>query len=281
MKIVSALDFGRETLSTSESSLSDARSLLAHVRQVNVSYLLAHEEEVLSAETITTYFSLLARAEQHEPLPYILGSAAFRYLDLFVTPAVLIPRPETEQLVDMIKKWAKGQNDVLTLVDVGTGSGCLAISLATEMKNVAVSAVDISAEALAIAQQNAQSNEAAVTFYNGSLLEPLPHQVDIIVANLPYITDAEMEELQPSVQNFEPALALRGGVDGLDLIRHLLQQATSRLKPNGAIFLEIGYQQGSDAAALAQAIFPDALVTCQQDFANHDRFVVIDTRPAR
>jgi len=276
MKIVSAVDFGRETLSASDSSLSDARSLLAHVLQVNLSYLLAHGEEVLSAENITTYFTLIARAEQHEPLPYILGSAAFRYLDLFVSPAVLIPRPETEQLVDLVKKWAKGRNDRLILVDAGTGSGCIAISLATEMENVAVIAVDISAEALTVAQQNA-NNKASITFYNGSLLEPLPHNVDVIVANLPYIADAETKELLPSVQKFEPSLALRGGKDGLDLIRQLLQQATSQLKPNGAIFLEIGYTQGADATALAHSIFPDASVVCLKDFADNDRFVVIDT----
>lgn len=274
MKIVSALNLGREMLSRSDSAESDARRLLAHVLQAEISYLLAHGQELVPSKPLETYFSLLARAERHEPLPYIVGSAAFRYLDLHVTPATLIPRPETEELVSRVIKWAKGRSQ-LSLVDVGTGCGCIAISLATELGDATVAAVDISADALDIARKNAQKHNATVAFYQGSLLEPLSQTVDAIVANLPYVTEAEMGELPTSVAQFEPSIALHGGQDGLDLIRTLLQQAGTCLKPNGMIFLEIGYQQGKVATTLAQDIFPIARVRCERDYAGRDRFVLI------
>ncbi|MGB1250200.1 MAG: peptide chain release factor N(5)-glutamine methyltransferase [Candidatus Promineifilaceae bacterium] len=274
MKIVSAIDFGRETLSMSDSAESDARALLAHTLQADISYLLAHDDELISNQLLDVYFEFVARAEQYEPLPYIFGSAAFRYLDLYVTPAVLIPRPETEQLVDEVRKWSRGRSN-LALVDVGTGSGCIAISLATEMKNARVSAVDISADALAIAQQNADENKADITFYQGSLLEPVDGLFDAIVANLPYITDDEMLDLPPSVNQYEPYIALHGGKDGLSLIHMLLEEAKAHLRPYGAIFLEIGYRQGPLATQLAQNIFPKATVSCLEDYAGHDRFIII------
>lgn len=274
MKIVSALNLGRETLHRSDSAESDARRLLAHTLQVESSYLLAHDQEIVPSKPLKKYFTLIARAERHEPLSYIFGSAAFRYLDLCVTPATLIPRPETEELVGEVIKWAKGREHV-SLVDVGTGSGCIAISLATELKNVSVAAVDISADALAIAQQNAKKHKASITFLHGSLLAPVLQPVDAIIANLPYITDTEMEELPTSVAQFEPDMALRGGEDGLELICTLLQQAHACLNPQGAIFLEIGYRQRQTAMKFAQELFPDATVCCQKDYAGQDRFILI------
>lgn len=262
-------------LAQSDNPLADARALLAHILRVDASYLIAHPEKGLTHSQLDAYFDAVARAERHEPLPYIVGSAPFRYLNLRVTPAVLIPRPETEQLVDKVIGWV-GRRRRLTLVDVGTGSGCIGISLATELPDTNVFATDVSAEALTIARDNARQHDATITFLQGSLLEPLEQRVDAIVANLPYITDAEMETLQPSVKQFEPSLALRGGANGLDLVRDLLEQAQTKLNSGGAIFLEIGYRQGPAAVALAQSIIPTAIVRCQRDFADHDRFVIVE-----
>lgn len=274
MKLRNAWSIGAEMLSRSESADLDARLLLEHALDVSHSYLLAHASDTLSAETIVRYFHLIARAERNEPVPYILGTVPFRYVDIAVTPAVLIPRPETEQLVDLVKAHVAGREG-LRIVDVGTGSGCIAISLAHELPTAAVSAVEISAEALIIAKQNGARNGVAVTWLSGSLLEPTNGLFDIIVSNPPYVAENERHLLGESVRAFEPQMALFGGEDGLDLVRDLLAQSANKLAANGALFVEIGFQQGVAAVALAQAIFPNASVSCQPDYAGRDRFLIV------
>ena len=274
MKLSNALMIGAEMLSRSSSPELDARLLLQHALGVERSHLIAHADDLLTGEQVNSYFALIARAEQSEPIPYIIGSVGFRYIELMVTSAVLIPRPETEELVEKVLRWAKGRRE-LRIVDVGTGSGCIAISLAKELEGAAVIAVEVSAEALKIAQQNALNNNATVEFHQGSLLKPIAEPVDLIVANLPYVAETERALLDKSVARFEPQLALFGGEDGLDLVRELLRQAVGKLRPKGAIFLEIGFQQGVAVVAIAQQHFPNATVTCQQDYAGQDRFVSI------
>ena len=276
MYIQNALSFAAEQLHASHTPAIDARWLLEYVLDKPHSYLLAHADDRLSGPCLMHYFELVARAEKGEPLPYIIGRTQFRYYAFSVTPDVLIPRPETELLVDKALRWANGRSG-LQVVDIGTGSGCIAISLAKELNAPRVCAVDISAEALEIARQNAQSCAATIDFCMGSLLEPVVGSADLITANLPYITDDEWTALDDAVKLHEPALALRGGVDGLDLVRQLLQQAIHKLRPSGAIFLEIGWQQGAATVALAQTYFPKANVTCHQDYAGHDRIVSIVT----
>ena len=275
MKIANAMAFARELLAQSYSPELDARLLLEHTLQANHAHLLAHGDEAISAENVSTYFAYVARAQALEPIPYIMGEAAFRHLELAVSPATLIPRPETEQLVDLVKRWIG--NRAVRLVDIGTGSGCIAISLATELPHITVEAVDVSAEALAIAQANAKKYASAIQFHHGSLLQPVTQPVDAIVANLPYITDAEWTELDDAVKSYEPALALRGGQLGLDLIEQLLQQAQGKIRPNGAIFLEIGWQQGENCRKMARSYFPNAQIKLLPDYAQHNRFVVIET----
>jgi release factor glutamine methyltransferase len=158
---------------------------------------------------------------------------------------VLIPRPETEQLVEMVLDWA-GERGAVQIVDVGTGSGCIAVTLAHHLPQASVTAVDLSPAALAVAQENAHRlTGQPITFLEGSLLSPVAHKVDLIVANLPYIADGEWTMLDDGVKLHEPALALRGGADGLMYIGSLLRQAGDRLNPGGAVFLEIGWQQGT------------------------------------
>lgn len=280
MDIREAMAAGERQLAGRYGTGPEARLLLAGVLRVSQSYLVAHGEERLAAATLTTYSSYLYRAQQGEPIPYLLGTAPFFHFNLHVSPAVLIPRPETEQLVELAIRWAKQHNFTSGhLVDVGTGSGCIAIALAHFLPQATITAIDISAAALEIAQTNAQQHAAAahIQFQQGHLLTPLSQPAHLIIANLPYIRDDEWTLLDDGVKSYEPALALRGGADGLTLIRELLQQAQTKLSPGGAIFLEIGWQQGAAATQLAQQLFPAANIQCQPDYAGQDRFILIET----
>ncbi len=275
MNINEAWIYGRFHLADSFTPHLDARLLLQHLLQVEHTYLVAHGDELLTAVQQKEYKQLIKQAAKQEPIPYLTGTAPFYGRDFAVTPAVLIPRPETEQLVELAIAWARSRKSV-TAVDVGTGSGCIAISLAAALPQAIVTAVDISLDALTIAKQNSERHVAnRITFHHGNLLLPIEQPVDLIVANLPYITTDEWTILDDGVKLYEPMLALKGGEDGLDLIKTLLQQATTKLKQNGAIFLEIGWQQGESAQQLALTFFPDKTVSLKQDFGARDRIVEI------
>lgn len=277
MDIQSALLYGRSQLTPhSPTPQLDARLLLEHLLNLPHSYLVVHPDQLLTDDQEQQYRQLICRAEQQEPIPYIVGHAPFFDFDLHVTPAVLIPRPETEQLVETAVTWVR-QHNAQTAVDVGTGSGCIAIALARFLPQVPVTAVDISPAALAIAGENArQLAPGRIHFQQSDLLQAATGPFDLIVANLPYVTTGEWQSLADGVKLHEPALALDGGVDGLNIIRRLLEQATTRLRPNGAIFLEIGWQQGPGAQAEAQRYFPKASITVLPDYAGHDRIVKIE-----
>jgi release factor glutamine methyltransferase len=276
MDIQSALAYGRSQLTPhSPTPQLDARLLLEHLLDVPHSYLIVHHDLPLTAEQQQQYEQLITRASQQEPIPYIIGHAPFFHFDLHVAPGVLIPRPETEQLVELAAAWAKAHK-ATSAIDVGTGSGCVAIGLAHFLPEAQITAVDISPIALAIAQQNAaRFAPQRIQFRQSDLLQAVTGPADLIVANLPYVTSGEWQSLADGVKLHEPALALDGGEDGLDLIWRLLQQATTRLRPGGAIFLEIGWQQGTAAQHAAQACFPEAEITVLPDFAGHDRIVKI------
>ena len=272
-----ALYLGRAQLRNSPTPALDARLLLAHVVEREYAWLIAHDEDALTAAQSLAYDRLLDRAAAGEPIPYLTGHAPFFDLDFMVSPAVLIPRPETEQLVERALGWARGRGP-LRAVDVGTGSGCIAVTLARHLPATEVAAVDVSAAALALAQTNvARHAPGRVAFIRGDLLSAFTSGFDLIAANLPYVTHEEWTTLPDGVKSFEPALALDGGSDGLDLIRALLPQAAERLRPGGLVLLEIGWRQGAAAAALARESFPAARVEVHPDFAGHDRIVLIQT----
>lgn len=281
MNIREALDYGRSQLTYSPTPRLDARLLLEHLLDVPHSYLVVHQDKPLTGEEEKSYRQFIERARQAEPIPYIIGHVPFFDFDLHVSPGVLIPRPETEQLVELAVAWvrergAETAETTLRAVDVGTGSGCIAIALARFLPQLQITAVDISPKALAIAQQNgARLAPDRIQFQQSDLLQAVNTAVDLIVANLPYVTSGEWQALADGVKLYEPALALDGGKDGLDLIRRLLQQASTRLRPNGAIFLEIGWQQGDAAQKLARDYFPEATIDVLPDFAGHDRIVRI------
>lgn len=267
----------RRIAPVSQSAGLDAHILLSQVLGVERAYLLVYPNHILTADQQNRFEKLVERCAAGEPLAYILGRRGFYDREFIVTPAVLIPRPETELLLEAALVFVKGKPDS-TVVDVGTGSGALAVTLAAHCPAAAVYAVDISPAALAVAKRNAAANEVAerVTFFEGDLLVPLLErgaQIDVIMANLPYVASDDLPHL--AVTRYEPRLALDGGADGLDLVRRLLGQAAAALNPGGLVLLEIGADQGAAVEALARAAFPQAGVEVLPDYAGLDRIVRI------
>jgi release factor glutamine methyltransferase len=221
----------------------DAEVLLRHVLGWDLSALLAHPERTLSQEELANYESLVLRRMAHEPVQHITGEQEFFGLAMKVTPDVLIPRPETEHLVEAVLERVD-QDLPLRIVDIGTGSGAIAIALAVHLPNAELTAVDISPDALEVARQNAGRHGVAgrIRFLHGDLLSGLGAEVfDVVVSNPPYI--AESETLEPQVRDFEPRLALYAGPTGIEVYERLIPQAHAALKPGGWLMLEIGYGQ--------------------------------------
>ena len=252
----------------------DAEVLLTHLLQRERSWLYANFAEPFPLDRKPGWEALLSRRVNREPVAYLTGHREFYGLDFIVTPAVLIPRPETEHLIEYVVNWATART-TLRIADIGTGSGCIAVTLATVLPNAELWAVDTSPAALEIARQNAMQHGVAerITFVEGDLMTPLAGPWDIVVSNPPYVTHDEWAAARPEVRAFEPRLALTAGDDGLDLIRRLLKQAKKQLKPNGLLLFEIGAGQGAQAEKLAQTHFPAGAVTIQQDLAGLDRFI--------
>lgn len=198
--------------------------------------------------------SLVARRYRREPVARITGRREFWGLVFEVAPAVLVPRPESELLVETALARLGDRTAQWEIADVGTGSGCLAIALARELPRARVTATDICQDALAVARRNAARHGAAdrVTFQHTDLLDGLPGPFDLIVSNPPYVPDGVIGTLAPEVRRHEPATALQGGPDGLDTVRRLVAVATDRLRPGGWLVMEVGAGQSGDAAAIAQ-----------------------------
>lgn len=219
------------------------------------------------------YLSKLARFEKGEPLAYIIGNVPFLDTTIHVTPDVLIPRPETEILADMVEG---GEGKVL--FDICTGSGALAISLKKRFPSLSVYATDISSKALAVARQNAAANGVDVQFFSGDLLEPLKGlRADLVVCNPPYIRDQELDELPASVRDFEPHLALFGGEDGLTFYRRMHASLPSVLRPGAKIYFEIGQKMGDALLDLYREPMWHGLV--KRDWAGHERFFLLEYQP--
>ncbi|RLC78334.1 MAG: peptide chain release factor N(5)-glutamine methyltransferase [Chloroflexi bacterium] len=252
----------------------EAEVLLAHVMDASRTMLLTHPERSLTTNQLINYQTLIRHRASGYPLPYLTGCIEFYGLEFEVTPEVLIPRPETETLVDL----ALARRPT-TVMDVGAGSGCIAVSLAVHLPEVAICAIDISPAALAVAQRNVERNavSAQVRLMVGDVLNPRPGPVDLIVSNPPYIPTSARASLPASVRNHEPRLALDGGADGLRIIQRLLAQAPAVLKPGGGLLIEIGADQGEAASRLAHTFFPRATVHIHPDLACRDRVLEILT----
>lgn len=252
----------------------EAELLLCHVLDTNRALLMAHDTDEVNEAKAEDYRRLVLRRKADEPLQYLLGTANFMGLDLLVTPAVLIPRFDTERLVEKALALLDGVDNP-TVLDICTGSGAIALAIQHYKKNASVYAGDLSGEALNIAKRNKERCSLNVQFRQGNLLEPfadLAGKVDLLASNPPYITTQEMGELPGDVQQ-EPRLALWGGDDGLYFYRKITAAAVTMLKPNGWLIYEIGYRQGNDVQQLLiDAGFVDTEVI--QDWQGNDRVVV-------
>jgi release factor glutamine methyltransferase len=225
----------------------DAELLLLHVLQISRATLLAYPDREIPSDQQSRYQSLIMRRLQHEPVQYVIGQQEFYGLNFHVTRAVLIPRPETEHLVEAVLKLLP-PNQPLKILDVGTGSGAIAIALAVHLPHAEITALDISSDALAVAAANAREHTVAdrIRFLRSDLLGAVSTDeagFDAIVSNPPYIPEADRLTLHPQVRDHEPATALFAGETGLDIYRRLVPQAHNALKANGLLAVEIGYGQ--------------------------------------
>ena len=265
----------------SDTPALDASVLIAHVIHRPRTWVMAHPELALTPEQQKELDDSLKRLERGESFPYVLGHWEFFGLDFEITPDVLIPRPETELLVEKAIAWLQQSPMRRTIADVGTGSGAIAVSIAVNVPDARLLATDISNKALEMAQKNAIKFGVInqIDFVQCDLLPPhietLPSDLhfDLICANLPYIPTSTLYKL--SIFGREPTLALDGGADGLDMIRRMLNIAPEWLAPNGMILLEIESTRGIQALKLAHDLFSEASIHLHQDLAGRDRLLEI------
>lgn len=255
----------------------EAQVLLAHALGRSRAWLLAHPEQGLTADSQDVLEDQLTRLAEGVPLPYLTGRQEFYGLEFEVGPEVLIPRPETELLVETALAWLAGHPGARWAADVGTGSGCIAITLAYHAPGLHLAAIDISRGALPVARRNLERHALLerVRLVQGDLLTSISGPFDLVCANLPYIPSAALNDL-PVVRH-EPRSALDGGTNGLDLIQALLDDLPRLLAHPGLALLEIEASQGQAATDLARACFPGAAVRVLPDLAGLPRLLTIDT----
>lgn len=274
-------DITARLTSLSDTPALDASVLLAHVIQKPRTWVLAHPELSLTSDEQNHLSDSLQRLETGEPFPYVLGHWEFFGMEFDVTPDVLIPRPETELLVEKAIAWLQESSVRRTVADIGTGSGAIAISIAINVPDTNVLATDVSTKALEVAVRNARKFDVdqRIEFVECDLLPAKPElfsteqHLDLICANLPYIPTRTLHSLP--VYGREPTLALDGGEDGLALIRRLLQKASEWLAPNAMILLEIEATRGLAALNLAYDSFSEAEIHLHQDLTGNDRLLEI------
>jgi len=283
----------------------EAELLLMHVLGIDRAHLYVRLEDELLPDDEQALDRLIDRRLSREPMSYITGHREFFGEDFYVAPGVLIPRPESELLVEealgLVERrhpdnlhCSQGFQEVETsgeelpaghipvtlekvqkIADIGTGCGAIAISLALRLPWATVYATDISPRALEIAAINCHRHRAEVHLLEGDLLDPLPEPVDIIIANLPYVRDEELGELGAEIRVYEPRLALAGGRDGLDKVRQLLADAPQKLRPGGVVLLEIAPPQGPALTSWVKSLFPDAWVELLYDLTGVARVLKV------
>ena len=264
-----------------ESPRLDAEVLLSHVLGKQRIYLYVHFDEPLQAEELALYRAMIRQRVEHMPVAYILGEKEFMGLTFKVTPDTLVPRPDTEILVqaavDELKAQTEGNEEPARLVDIGTGSGAVCLSVLSLLDGVTADTVDISPAARAVAEENAAALglEARVRFHTGDLLAPVAgQQFTAILSNPPYIPVADIAELAPEVRCKEPMTALAGGADGLDFYRRLCTEAPAMLTENGFMAFEVGIDQAEAVAALAEDNPLIGRTEIRKDYAGIDRVVL-------
>lgn len=276
---------GLRVVPGNETASLDAQLLLAHVMGLPRTSVLAYPERAMTPAEAERYAALVGRRRAHEPVAYLTGHREFMGLDFLTDARALIPRPETELLVEaaLNEVWSRlaasaGGSPIVA--DIGTGSGAIAVTLARlEPRLTSIYATDISTGALALARENANRQGVAerIKFLQGDLLQPLPEPIDLLLANLPYIAPRDADILADDVRRYEPTQALYGDDDGLGHLRRLFDQMPGRLRPGAAILLEFGYDQRAAVEDLAREAFASADVRIGADYAGWDRLAVIHT----
>jgi release factor glutamine methyltransferase len=269
----------RELLGSSPSPGLDARVLAGFALGMDASALIAYGDNVIDERLLKRLAALTARRKAGEPIAYLIGRKEFRRLRLFVDRRVLVPRPETEELVELVlhdRRRLGGE-----FLDLGTGSGAIACAIADALPDARVLATDSSPDALQVAAKNVDECALAdaVELAQGDLFDAVPEgrAFDVIVANLPYVGTANDDMLEKNVRDHEPAEALYGGEDGLDAYRRMLPGARTRLKAGGALYMECGPANARALASIAAKSFPDADVEIVRDLAGLERIVVVRT----
>ncbi|MFC1933929.1 peptide chain release factor N(5)-glutamine methyltransferase [Chloroflexota bacterium] len=274
MTLKQALSRARKVLASNkiEDYSLESELLLMEALKISRVQLYLELDSKLNIEDEQTFWHLIKRRLSGEPTAYIKRTREFYRLDFYVDPTVLIPRPESELLVE--RSLALAQNHtVSTIAEIGTGCGAIAISLALSLPRAKIYATDISAAALKVTLFNCQRHGVVdrICLLSGDMLDPLPEPVDLIVANLPYVRESELPRI--NTLNFEPSLALNGGSDGLEKIRKLCSQISDKLLPGGYLLLEIGQGQSRAVTALLHRFFPLAEIEVMPDFSGIDRVV--------
>jgi len=261
---------------------SEASLLLRELLRVSKAWLMAHPEAIVSPDQQRRYVSSVERRAAHEPAAYIIGHREFFGLDLEVGPSVLIPRPETEMLVelaiDACERLLPAKGRDLVAADLGTGSGAVAIALAVRRPAIRIVAVDASQAALEVAMRNAERHRVmrGIEFRIGDLLEGVDERLDLLVANLPYVPSDEVDRLMPEVGRYEPRAALDGGPDGTMLIQRAMEQARGIMEAPATLLFEIGEGQGMALSESARSLYPGADIRVIRDYTGLERVLSID-----
>lgn len=258
----------------------DAEVLLRHaLGDLDRAHFFAALARPLPEDVLPAYEALVARRLAREPTAYIVGSREFFGLDFRVTPTALIPRPETELLVEATLQRIASV-DYPEVIDVGAGSGAIAVAVAVGHPTVRVLATDISDQALMLTRENAERHDVAnrVNVVRTDLLAAIRGHADVVVANPPYVRSADWQRLDPEIRDHEPRLALDGGPDGLVVVRRLLEQAATFIERGAALYVEIGDDEGAEALASARSVLPFARIEVRRDLAGRDRMLTAELR---
>lgn len=276
MTLAEALQRASVFLQEHNVDASATRDYWAQVFDLSFTEVVLNMHNQITEEQAERFNEVLNRLAQHEPIQYIIGKADFVGETYFVTPATLIPREDTYGLIEMGREFLKDKPSA-AILDIGTGSGILAIELAKISSQLDVIAVDISSEAIEVARRNAEYHQVNVQFVLSDLLTEIPKETkfDLIVSNPPYIAEDELDLMDESVKRFEPSQALFAENNGLAIYQQLAKQLPQYIKTNGQILLEIGFRQGQAVQQLFQEAFPNAIVSIHQDLNQNDRYIKV------
>jgi release factor glutamine methyltransferase len=265
-----------------------AEWLLCYALGIKRIELYTQFNKIVGQEQLLQLHELVKRAGTHEPIAYLTGKKEFYSLEFEITKDCLIPRPETELLVERAIEFLRTRNGEQFICDLCTGCGCVAVAIARNFANCRIVATDISDTALAIAEKNIARHGLMnrIKLLQGDLFEPViaglgPAKFDLIVCNPPYVSEPDYEKLTPNVKDFEPKSALAAGQDGLDIIKRIIADASRHLKPTGILMLEIGNEQGNEVQKLLETAGCFSDVKIEKDYSNLDRLAVAVAKPAK